>query len=255
MQIMNPETLVRIDRSDADLKSWLSPLELTALSSFEAPKRRSDWTLGRAAAKQAVREALTRLGYEAPAHTSFSVVSSEEGAPALTYGADCPERLPPVAITLTHGHGQAAAWALPPGAAGGLPGIDLELVRPRRLGTLRFYLHPEEREWVLELPGSDVDPPPKGADPTPRDQAAIVLWSLKEAAFKALQPPRGTGLLDVAVELEDPFDAPQGRARITYRGTAVERASQLGATSVEAGWTQSDGLVLAWTVALGARLP
>jgi phosphopantetheinyl transferase (holo-ACP synthase) len=187
--------VVRIvwSKSDpAELEGRLSPAERAVWSGWPAEKRRRDWLLGRAAAKQAARTAWR----EQPTPWSeVEVTSSAHGAPRLIG----PPGRPPLAVSLTHGHGQAAAWASPPGPEGGLPGVDLERVRPRRLGTLRFYLHPPERSWVLELPGNAVDPPPPDAAPSPRDLAAIVLWALKEAAFKALQPPRGTGLLDVEV--------------------------------------------------------
>jgi phosphopantetheinyl transferase (holo-ACP synthase) len=249
---VNPEAIARIRCSTPELQGRLSSVELDELSRYEAEKRRSDWVLGRAAAKQAVRGALSQLGGEVPDWGDFSVLPSGlTGAPQVVL----PSQFPDLAVSLTHGHGQAAAWSTQAGKDGGLPGVDLERVRPRRLGTLRFYLHPEERGWVLELPGFDVDPPPQNADPTPRDRAAIVLWALKEAAFKALQPERGTGLLDVAVTLDDPYDAAKGTAQITYLGKAEARAELLGVSEVTAGWTQEGDLVLAWAAALGARLP
>lgn len=218
---------------------------------YPAEKRRQDWLLGRAAAKQAVRAALLRGGRDPLDWLAFEIRSGPSGAPVVH--ADPPLEL---AVSLTHGHDRAAAWAMPPGAAGGLPGVDLERIRARRQGTLRFYLHPPERGWIEELPlGSDRDPSDPDRPPGPRDVAAIVMWALKEAAFKALQPPRGTGLLDVAVELGDPFDAPRGTARVTYRGQADERADRLGVREVRGGWTRDGEFVLAWTHAVGARLP
>ena len=246
---MNPAWITRIDGSDAALAERLSAADRELLARFEAEKRRRDWTLGRAAAKQAVREALERAGRPVLDYSAFAIRTEESGAPTVSPPTD-----PPIAVSLTHGHGRAAAWALPTGTGGALPGVDLELVRPRRLGTLRFYLHPSERAWVLDLPGHEVDPPPADAEPSPRDHAAIVLWCLKEAAFKALRPPRGTGLYDVRVELDDPYDSAEGRAQVTYLGKAAELADALGVEGVDAGWEFSDGFVLAWAAARGGRL-
>lgn len=232
------------------LRERLTPGERAALDAFDAEKRRADWLLGRLAAKEEVRAACARSGREPPDWQAFEIGRSAEGAPRVVSLEG-----PPLAVSLSHGHGRACALALPAGAAGGLPGIDLERVRPRRLGTLRFFLHPEEREPVLALPGgADPAAEPDGP-PGPRDVAAVVAWALKEAAFKALQPPRGTGLLDVALSLEAPHEAPLGAARVTYRGQAAARAAALGVRAVRAGWRREGDIVIAWTLAEGARLP
>jgi phosphopantetheinyl transferase (holo-ACP synthase) len=246
---VNPAEITRLPNLDAAAADGLSVAEREVLAGFEAPKRRQDWTLGRVVAKRAVREALERLGLPAPDDARFAIVSDERGAPRVE-----PVTTPALAVSLTHSHGQAAAWALPAGSEGGLPGVDLELVQPRRLGTLRFYLHPPEREWVMALQGHEQDPPPKAAPPSPRDHAAIVMWALKEAAFKALRPARGTGLYDLAVELLAPYDAAEGRAAVTCQGKAADRAQALGVEVVEAGWTYADRFVLAWAFAKGGRL-
>jgi len=231
------------------LAAWrdrLTSAERDRMAAFPSEKRRHDWLLGRVAAKAAVRRALRRRGRPAPSWVEIAVGSSEAGAPRVQLPGG--EALA-LALSLSHGHGRAAAWATTPGPRGGLPGVDLERIRPRPEGTLRFYLHPEERAWVDPLePGDDA--------PGPRDVAAVVLWSLKEAAFKALQPPRGLGLLDVALVLSDPWDAPSGRAEVTYRGGLAERAAAHGVGAVRAGWRREpDDLCLAWVGAVGGWLP
>ncbi len=234
----------------AALRERLTAGERAVLDAFSAEKRREDWLLGRIAAKEEVRAACARSGRAPPDWQAFEIARSAEGAPRVAL----PEG-PPLAISLSHGHGRACALALPAGAEGGLPGIDLERARPRRLGTLRFFLHPDEREPVLALPGgADPTTEPEGP-PGPRDVAAVVAWALKEAAFKALQPPRGTGLLDVALALEAPHEATLGAARVAYRGKAAERADALGVRAVRAGWRRDDDIVIAWALAEGARLP
>jgi len=221
----------------------LTAAERERAAGFAAEKRRHDWIRGRAAAKEAVRARVAQDGGAPPDYGDFEVVSDPSGAPRVAglEGA--------IAVSLTHGHGWGAALATRPGSGGGLPGVDLERVRPRPQGTLRFYLHPEERAPLEGLPGGE------GEEPGPRDLASIVLWSLKEAAFKALVPPRGTGLLDLEVELLDSFDALTGDARVRTLEGAAARAGLLGVEALHAGWRREGDLVLAWALAAGARLP
>lgn len=236
-----PLGLVRVFGLPQDAASLLTPAERARHAGFPAQKRRDDWLLGRVAAKQAVRACCGRLQRAVPAFDAFSVESLESGAPRVVGLAQ------PLAVSLTHGHGGAAAWASPAGEGGTLPGVDLERIKQRPQGTFRFYLHAEERSWVEALETRE-------DEAGPRDVAAIVLWALKEAAFKAIQPPRGTGLLDVGVLERPRFEAATGSALLAYRGSAEERASALGVTHLRAGWEVQGDLVLAWVGAHGGRL-
>lgn len=227
----------------ADASVLLTPSERERHAAYPAQKRRDDWLLGRAAAKEALRELCRRAGLPEPGYLEVTIESAASGAPRVA-GLD-----PEPALSLTHGHGRAAAWARPAGAAGGLVGVDLEKIKPRPAGTLRFYLHPHERAWLEAL---DAGQPKEVA---PRDVAAIVCWALKEAAFKALQPPRGTGLLDVELEPAGDLTALSGAATIRYRGAAAERAARLGVGEVRGGWSTEGDLVTAWADAPGATLP
>lgn len=241
--MIDPPPLVIVTSLPADASALLTPSERERHAAYPAQKRRDDWLLGRAAAKQALRALCRALGQPAPDYLAFSVESAASGAPRVA-GLD-----PEPALSLTHGHGQAAAWARPAGPAGGLVGVDLERIKPRPGGTLRFYLHPHERAWLEALD------PGRPKEVAPRDVAAIVCWALKEAAFKALQPPRGTGLLDVELEPTGDLTAARGAARIRYRGSAAERARQLGVGEVRGGWSTQGDLVTAWADAPGGRLP
>ncbi len=231
-----PGGLVLLAEGAAASPELLAPAERALFDRFEAEKRRSDWLRGRLAARAAV-EAL--LG-ACPA--GLAILADPSGAPQV-HGA------PGVVVSLSHGHGRAAAWAL----RDGLPGVDLEKVRPRPPGTLRFYLSPEEREWVATFEGPESPRPDRDGPPSPRDRAAVVLWALKEAAFKALRPPRGMGLLDVSVTVEGRLEGGGGAARIGWRGGLVGRAAALGATGVEAGWAlEGHDLAVAWVQVRGA---
>src|SRR5438270_3209500 len=87
----------------------LTPVELEDAGRFAHPKRRAEWLFGRLAAKAALVRALGREAGE------IVVRAGEDGAPvALTVQGESI----PVGLSITHGHGLGAAWALP----GGLPG-------------------------------------------------------------------------------------------------------------------------------------
>lgn len=220
-----------------DPAAALSPDERAAAAAFAADKRRHDWVLGRMAAKAAVRALLQREGRPAPPPADVVIEASPTGAPCVRPLDDGD----PIVVSISHGHGLAAGWALRAGPRGGLPGIDLERIRPRKEGTLRFYLTPEERHGVLALPAGSDDAA------GPRDDLAVRLWAIKEAAFKALRPPRGMGLLDVRAAVDE-----EGGAQVSYAGRLLERAQALGARDVRARWTRQGDLCVAWVEVVGA---
>ncbi|MGE0712454.1 MAG: 4'-phosphopantetheinyl transferase superfamily protein [Planctomycetota bacterium] len=245
-QDLKEPPLAWISELPPDALDRLSAAERARQEEFPAEKRRQDWLLGRVAAKQAVRDALVRAGAPAPGWDEFEVLSAPCGAPRVVGLPAVGLAAAPV-VSLTHGHGHAAAWAL---LGAGLPGVDLERIKPRPAGTLRFYLHEPEREWLAALA------PSEGERAGPRDVAAVVLWALKEAAFKTIQPPRGTGLLDVVVRAAPNLLAPTGTAELGFRERGLERARELGVTGLRAGWRAvGEDLVVAWVEAEGGALP
>jgi len=183
------------------------------------PKRREEWILGRLAAK----EALARAGV--PRTEEITVRADADGAPrGFARGEPLPHGL-----SISHGHGLAVAWAL----ERGLPGVDLERVRPRPEGTFRFYLEPGEREPLLALEGAE------------RDRAAVVLWSLKEAVWKTLRPHRGIALLDFALGAVD-ARAPSGEVLALPREKALELARARSISRIHARFVVQGELVFSW---------
>jgi 4'-phosphopantetheinyl transferase len=158
---------------------WLSPGEREALARFRLPKRRSDWRLGRWAAKQAV----CAVAGEGLSPAEVVVRAASDGAPELFFG----ERPAPFGLSIAHAGGRALAVVGPRGA---VFGADLESVELRSADFIADYFTARERAFVEALP------------PGERDLAATLVWSAKEAVLKALR----TGLREDtrAVEIAPP---------------------------------------------------
>lgn len=215
-----PLTVVR--EADLEAAPLLAPEEMGHLASLAHPKRRGEWILGRFAAKAAVARAM------GGPLADVRVMAGPDGAPsAVRDGATLA-----CGLSISHGHGRAVAWAVPRG----LPGVDLERVKPRPEGTFRFYLEPEEREPLLALAGVE------------RDRAAVVLWSIKEAAWKTLRPHRGVALLDFRLA---PLDAraEEGEVLATPIRGAEALARALSVTSVRVRFVRRGDLVYSWAIA------
>lgn len=145
--------------SEPVLSSFLlHPLEEQALGEAVSPKRRRDFTLGRAAARQALED------------VGFPVVS-----PVLR--GEHREPLWPVGIvgSIAHsgGYGVAAvAWQQDLPALG----IDIQEVEERYTDELiARFADPDEFDWVR-------------SDKARRTERAVKLFSAKESVFKALYP-------------------------------------------------------------------
>jgi phosphopantetheinyl transferase len=217
--------LVLVDARD-EATDLLAPLERELAARFPHPKRRSEWILGRLAAKAALVRALAVRGV-AVSPGEIVIGIGPDGAPEATHvrGSDMGR----LGLSISHGHGLGAAWAL----EGGLPGIDLERVRPRPEGTFRFYLDEKERAPLGGLSGES------------RDRAAVLLWSIKEASWKTLRPHRGVGLIDFEVGGGD-LTADSGVISVKPRRMAVELAEAQGVTTIEVRFKVEGDLVFAW---------
>lgn len=177
-----PDVLARAEAA-------LTPAEREAFARYTFPKRRHDWLLGRWAAKLAAAD----VAACPPEHVG--VASGEKGRPLLVAPGD---RLAGWDLSLTHGHGRAAAIVAP-----GPAGVDLEAMRDVPPGGWRFFLAEDERAW---LAGQPLGP-----------HGEIVFWAVKEAAYKALH-----GEVDAMPSLRVVADAAAGRARVTHGGGALE---------------------------------
>ncbi|MFP5501786.1 MAG: 4'-phosphopantetheinyl transferase family protein, partial [Candidatus Sericytochromatia bacterium] len=145
----------------ARAEGLLTAAEREALALYTFPKRRRDWLLGRLAGKEALSRA-TGGDWQPEAIT---VSRHESGGPDFS-GPD--GRLAGWRLSISHGHGLAAGLATPEPS-----GVDLELFRAVEPGGWRFFLTEEERKWL--------EGEPLGA------QGEILVWALKEAAYKAIR--------------------------------------------------------------------
>ena len=166
----------------AEALAALSAEEAAVAAGYRFPKRRHDWLLGRLAAKRALQ---TAGGGDAL--QDLIVTSGERGRPGFS-GAPA---LAGWDLSITHGHGRAAALVAP-----ALVGIDLEAIRELEARGWRYFMDEREREWVA-AGGAGLN-------------GEILVWALKEAAYKALEN-RATQVLDLRVAA-----AADGRARITF---------------------------------------
>ncbi len=197
---------------------WLSPRERAVLGKLGIEKRRSDWRLGRFAAKAAVGAWLK----VEPARVE--VLAAGDGAPQAHLDG---EPLP-VALSISHRAGRALA------AATGTPaalGCDLELLERRSDGFVRDWLATPERELLETLPEER------------RSLAANLIWASKEAAAKARREGLRLDVRDAAalpLGIEDP--AAQWRP-LEVRWAGGERI---------AGWWREEA---AWVMTVVADPP
>lgn len=134
------------------LVSWLSPDERASLDAYGSRKRRTEFVLGRAAARILVSQ---RLGVS-PENVGLQVAN--DGAVDVV-GAD-------LHLSISHAKGWATAVISPRAV-----GIDMERLAIRSPGVYRYFLSPDEYEL---LEATDLD----------HDRVQILLWTLKESVLK-----------------------------------------------------------------------
>lgn len=172
----------------------LSEEERERRASFGHPKRRRQFTLGRAAARQLAGEV-----FDVPPE-AVPLVVAEDGAVELK-GQDA-------ALSIAHG-GPHAMAALAPYPIG----VDLERIQPRHPELTRVLLHPQEHDLLERLP-------------LDREHAIILCWTLKEAVLKAQR----TGLLcsPSALRLDVNVEAQQATVFEDERTWSARFAAQDG---------------------------
>jgi 4'-phosphopantetheinyl transferase len=202
-----------LTRSLADVPAaddWLSPRERAALAGLRAERRRSDWRLGRWAAKAAL------AAWSEGSAGEVEIVASEDGAPEAFVDG---ERAG-AALSLSHRNGRALAIVADAGVA---IGCDLEAVERRSGAFVRTWLAPDERASVLAAGEAEGAP------------LANLFWTAKEAAAKARREGLRLDVREAVVSLEG--DRPgQGEWRPLRVRWEVEGVTAHGWWRQEPGW-------------------
>ncbi len=220
---------------EALLDLALSPRERAQYERLRSARRRRDWLAGRVAAKALLLEHLRET--DASASDAFDalklkdivIVPDPQGAPkALVQG----QKLRGVSLSLAHSHGQGFAGLALLEREGHI-GVDLERIRPVHPKLKERILSAEERVMLAEH-----------FSPERESQGLVLLWTLKEAAYKALCAASAASKLswrDLRVELE-PLRGREGRACIKLSLPAAPTRK------IEAGYQLEGDFYRAWAL-------
>lgn len=133
--------------------------ERDRIEGFGSEKRRREFALGRATARALLADHLAVAALDVPLRVAT------DGAPELDGGS--------LHLSIAHAATPERTFAV--AAVAPRPvGVDLELIRPRRPDLYRFVLHPDEYGLLETLPHD-------------HDAAQVLVWTLKEAALKAMR--------------------------------------------------------------------
>ena len=207
---------------------FLSAPERVLFDRLRTPRRQKEWLLGRWAAKGLVRAWLRSVG-RAVGPEALTVAPDVDGAPFVLLMGE--GRLP-ITISISHREGLAlCALTLEPDAP---LGADLELCETRSPAFVEDFFTLREAAAIARAP-----------DPA---RAATELWSLKEAALKAVRLGlradtrrveaglRGVpteGWARAAVELVLPDRRTRGQAFVRDCGDYVVSIAWLGGRLIE----------------------
>jgi len=183
---------------DALAERILSPAEREYWRSMRAvEKRRHEWLLGRAAAKEAVR-ALVGLPPE-----EIEILPDPYGRP-LVGQAPSLRGAPSPALSIAHSDGTAIALAAPDPEA--RVGIDLESLTHRREDFEAIAFSPDERSLLAALPANL------------RQEWALRMWCAKEAVGKALGRGLSAGLLAFRIP---EIEISTGKVPVEWQGATL----------------------------------
>lgn len=205
LQTLFSDAVVAVETRQEQLDdSLLWPEEAAALGEV-VPGRRWDWVMGRRCA----REAMASLGIE-PA----PVLAGEKRQPLWPSG---------VVGAITHTHGYAAAAVASDRRVDSI-GVDAEPDEALPAGVLRRIAFDVDHHWLDTDVGAGVAHPPR------------LLFSIKEAVYKAWYPLTGTWL-----GFED------ARVRVEPATTSFEAEIRIDGpvTSMGGRYTSHDGVVIA----------
>jgi acyl transferase domain-containing protein/phosphopantetheinyl transferase len=173
-------------------------------------KRRREWLLGRAVAKDAVRELVRRRFGLRLAPADVEVVSDARGRPEVRGAWTARLGVAP-AVSISHSNGVAVALAAL--ERDRLIGVDIESVSRRRAGFEKIAFTEQERQIVAALAEDQ------------KLEWYLRLWCAKEAAGKALGRGLADGLLAFEVKAAE-LDA--GDVRLQLGAALQAQVPELG---------------------------
>jgi phosphopantetheine--protein transferase-like protein len=189
-------------------------------------KARRQWIVSRTLVKRSIERFYRRYYGIALKATEIEIVKDELGAPEIRIHREVAEGVKAPMISLSHSGGRAIVAIVPPWRAA-RAGIDLEQVASRSERFKQDFLSENELA-VAEQHGSG-------------DSVLTAIWSLKEAASKAL----GMGMhIDFRTEIEVTAIDREG-ASIRFKGKAQEQLEHLGFKFSRALWSVEDGFAMA----------
>ncbi|MEZ4767670.1 MAG: beta-ketoacyl synthase N-terminal-like domain-containing protein [Caldilineales bacterium] len=206
-----------------------------------ADRRRTDWLLGRVAAKEALAVYLHDV-YNLPLKPADIEISTDErGSPYVT-GDWLPATDQPIAVTIAHAGGVAVAVAGQVRNDGRMPGIgvDLEPVQRQDASFADVAFTRQEQLLLADLGDPQVDKWP------------LRVWCAKEAVGKALGYGLAAGPHSVTVER---VDTDSGFVTMNLAGTLVDLFPNLSGEKIAAYTARENGYVLASVLGREAQQP
>ena len=226
------ETIVsQLGLEEVELDRFERASELAATGELEhyqrkrSEKARREWVLSRILAKGAIADFYRRYYGVALKPTEIQIVKDEFGAPSLNILKQVGSAKAP-AISMSHSSGRAVVVLVPPWRKA-QAGVDLArvAVRPGRFAADYFTKRERKAAQKHDQPES----------------ALTAMWSLKEAASKAL----GMGThLDFRNEIEV-TNLSNSDVQIRFGGKAQARLDTLGVAFSKAAWSLDDGFATA----------
>jgi phosphopantetheine--protein transferase-like protein len=214
----------------------LNRRERDAWRNLKGPeKRRNEWLLGRAAAKDAVRAFLKRRHGIELCPADVEITQDEHGQPfASGSWTKNIERWP--ALSISHTDGVAVALAGEDGRGSGV-GIDIERLTGKREDLEAFAFTTTERSLLASFE--------EGFEEDSREEWTMRLWCAKEAVSKAL----GRGLITGPMGMEvRSLDARAGTVRLVLSGELAKELPDLAGREITAYTSRHADLVLASAV-------
>jgi phosphopantetheine--protein transferase-like protein len=204
-------------------KSILTLKEAEEFAGKVVPKRAEDWISGRLALKRCAERLKRSQGRDVASLSGIEVVSDDMGKPSIQVVTN--PGVPFGDASLSHSNGLVVAEVTAPGLSEGL-GVDIEAIEERSESWMHDYFTEEE----IALAGDGVS----------RNRRLTEIWSLKEAALKAMGTGLRFDLKDIVVSSIDVW----GRASIELRNEAAHHFEGTFSGEIEARVdTQGDTVI------------